>query len=149
MPAHPPAAAPSALLLTTHHSLLTKMTFRLVPGQRWYSTAEPELGLGTIKKVDQRALELLFTKAGMLRRYALTSAPLSRAEFRVGDQIAADGVMHTVEEVEDRDGLMHYRSNGAWISEPSNARSSGTNRRMNAPSGSKRSDCATGLKMRK
>ena len=94
------------------------MTFRLVPGQRWYSTAEPELGLGTIKKVDQRALELLFTKAGMLRRYALTSAPLSRAEFRVGDQIAADGVMHTVEEVEDRDGLMHYRSNGAWISEP-------------------------------
>ena len=94
------------------------MTFRLVPGQRWYSTAEPELGLGTIKKVDNRALELLFTKAGMLRRYALTSAPLSRAEFRVGDQISSDGSMHTVEEVEDRDGLMHYQCKGEWISEP-------------------------------
>lgn len=92
--------------------------FRLVPGQRWYSTAEPELGLGTIKKVDQRALELLFTKAGMLRRYALTSAPLSRAEFRVGDQIAADGKLLTVEEAEDRAGLMHYRCGAEWISEP-------------------------------
>jgi len=88
------------------------MTFRLVPGQRWYSTAEPELGLGTIKKVDNRALELLFTKAGMLRRYALTSAPLSRAEFRVGDQISSEGTLHTIEEVEDRDGLMHYQCKG-------------------------------------
>ncbi|GMU42126.1 MAG: RNA polymerase-associated protein RapA [Xanthomonadales bacterium] len=93
------------------------MSFRLVPGQRWYSTAEPELGLGTIKKVDQRSLELLFTKAGMLRRYALTSAPLSRAEFRVGDQISADGALRLVDEVEDRDGLMHYRCEGLWIAE--------------------------------
>lgn len=92
--------------------------FRLVPGQRWYSTAEPELGLGTIKKLDQRSLELLFTKAGMLRRYSLTSAPLSRAEFRVGDQISADGQLRTVEEAEDRGGLMHYRCGDEWISEP-------------------------------
>jgi ATP-dependent helicase HepA len=94
------------------------MSFRLVPGQRWYSTAEPELGLGTIKKVDKRALELLFTKAGMLRRYALTSAPLSRAEFRVGDQISNDGHMHTVEETAEHDGLMHYRCGSEWIAEP-------------------------------
>lgn len=94
------------------------MSFRLVPGQRWYSTAEPELGLGTIKKVDQRSLELLFTKAGMLRRYALTSAPLSRAEFRVGDLISADDRKLTVEAIEDRGGLMHYRCGNEWIAEP-------------------------------
>lgn len=94
------------------------MSFRLVPGQRWYSTAEPELGLGTIKKVDNRALELLFTKAGMLRRYALTSAPLSRAEFRVGDQISVDGDMYDVEQTEDREGLMFYCCGGQWIAEP-------------------------------
>ena len=94
------------------------MTFRLVPGQRWYSTAEPELGLGTIKKVDNRALELLFTKAGMLRRYALTSAPLSRAEFRVGDQISVEGEMLDVEDTQDREGLMFYRCGESWISEP-------------------------------
>jgi ATP-dependent helicase HepA len=94
------------------------MTFRLVPGQRWYSTAEPELGLGTIKKVDNRALDLLFTKAGMLRRYALTSAPLSRAEFRVGDQISTEGTLYTVDAIEDRGGLLHYQCDGLWISEP-------------------------------
>jgi len=94
------------------------MSFRLVAGQRWYSTAEPELGLGTIKKVDNRALELLFTKAGMLRRYALSSAPLSRAEFRVGDLISLDGVMHEVEAAQDRDGLMFYQCKGQWLAEP-------------------------------
>jgi ATP-dependent helicase HepA len=94
------------------------MTFRLTPGQRWYSTAEPELGLGTIKRVDVRALELLFTKAGMLRRYALSSAPLSRAEFRVGDQISVDGKMYNVDAAEDRVGLMFYRCGAEWIAEP-------------------------------
>jgi ATP-dependent helicase HepA len=94
------------------------MAFKLVPGQRWYSTAEPELGLGTIKKVDARSLELLFTKAGMLRRYALTSAPLSRAEFRIGDQISVEGKLLTVDGFEDRDGLMHYRAADVWYAEP-------------------------------
>ncbi len=94
------------------------MSFRLLPGQRWYSTAEPELGLGTIKRVDIRALELLFTKAGMLRRYALSSAPLSRAEFRVGDQISVDGKMYNVDAAEDREGLMFYRCGKDWVAEP-------------------------------
>ncbi len=94
------------------------MAFKLVAGQRWYSTAEPELGLGTIKKVDGRALELLFTKAGMLRRYALTSAPLSRAEFRVGDQISVEGTLYVVDAIEDRAGLMFYQAGAQWFAEP-------------------------------
>lgn len=94
------------------------MSFRLVPGQRWYSTAEPELGLGTIKRLEGRALEILFTKAGVLRRYALSSAPLSRAEFRVGDRISVGGSLCNVEEVEDRGGLIHYRSGAEWHAEP-------------------------------
>jgi ATP-dependent helicase HepA len=91
--------------------------YKLVPGQRWYSTAEPELGLGIVKRVDARSLELLFARAGMLRRYAMTSAPLARAEFRVGDMVAVDGANLEVAASEDRDGLMHYRLGAEWVPE--------------------------------
>ena len=59
-----------------------------VPGQRWISTAEPELGLGTVLRVEGRGVQVLFAKAGVLRPYAMESAPLVRAEFRPGQRIA-------------------------------------------------------------
>jgi ATP-dependent helicase HepA len=55
-------------------------TYRMFePGQRWISTAEPELGLGTILRVEGRGVQVLFAKAGVLRPYAVDSAPLVRA----------------------------------------------------------------------
>ncbi len=62
----------------------------LVPGQRWISNAEPELGLGTILRIEGRGVQVLFSTAGVLRQYALHSAPLTRAEFRPGQRIAGN-----------------------------------------------------------
>jgi ATP-dependent helicase HepA len=88
-----------------------------VPGQRWISTTEPELGLGTVLRVEGRGVQVLFAKAGVLRPYAQESAPLTRAEFRAGQRIAGKGVAFLVERVEIRDGLLIYRGEGRELHE--------------------------------
>src|SRR6185312_9312049 len=40
------------------------------PGQRWISTAEPELGLGTVLRVEGRTVQLAFPATGVVRHYA-------------------------------------------------------------------------------
>ncbi|MEO8161543.1 MAG: hypothetical protein ABI588_08995, partial [Arenimonas sp.] len=52
------------------------------PGQRWFSSAEPELGLGTVLRLSGRQVQLVFTGSGTLRNYAIGSGPLLRAAFR-------------------------------------------------------------------
>ena len=79
-----------------------------IPGQRWASEAEPELGLGTILRVDDRAVQVLFAKSGLLRNYASHGAPLTRATFRVGQRIAGRGISFVVERIDLRDGLLVY-----------------------------------------
>ncbi len=89
-----------------------------IPGQRWISTAEPELGLGTVLRVEGRSVQMLFTKAGVLRPYAQDSAPLVRAEFRVGQRVAGKGIAFVVERVEQQeDGLLLYRGEGRELHE--------------------------------
>ncbi|HET6587406.1 MAG TPA: RNA polymerase-associated protein RapA [Oleiagrimonas sp.] len=88
-----------------------------VPGQRWISSAEPELGLGTVLRVDGRHVQVLFAKSGVLRPYAQDSAPLTRAEFRPGQRIAGKGVSFLVERVEIHDGLLIYRGEGRELQE--------------------------------
>ena len=90
-----------------------------VPGQRWISSAEPELGLGTILRVEGRGVQVLFAKAGVLRPYAVDSAPLIRAEFRAGQRVAGKGVAFLVERVEVRDELLIYRGEGRELEEGS------------------------------
>ncbi|MDE1962782.1 MAG: RNA polymerase-associated protein RapA [Xanthomonadaceae bacterium] len=88
-----------------------------VPGQRWISTAEPELGLGTVLRVQGRSVQVLFAKAGVLRPYAMESAPLVRAEFRPGQRIAGKGISFLVERVDVREGLLVYRGEGREMEE--------------------------------
>jgi len=88
-----------------------------VPGQRWISSAEPELGLGTVLRVEGRGVQVLFAKAGVLRPYAIDSAPLLRAEFRAGQRVAGKGLAFLVERVEIRDGLLIYRGEGRELEE--------------------------------
>ncbi|MEO8746807.1 MAG: RNA polymerase-associated protein RapA [Rhodanobacter sp.] len=88
-----------------------------VPGQRWISSAEPELGLGTVLRVDGRTVQVLFAKSGVLRPYALESAPLLRAEFRAGQRVAGKGIAFLVERVEVRDELLVYRGEGRELEE--------------------------------
>ncbi len=88
-----------------------------VPGQRWISSAEPELGLGTVLRVEGRGVQVLFAKAGILRPYAMDSAPLLRAEFRAGQRVAGKGIAFLVERVEIREGLLIYRGEGRELEE--------------------------------
>lgn len=79
-----------------------------VPGQRWISDAEPELGLGTLLRCDPRAVQVLFAKSGVIRNYAARSAPLTRAAFRVGQRVSGRGIAFVVERIDLRDGLLVY-----------------------------------------
>ncbi len=88
-----------------------------VPGQRWISSAEPELGLGTVLRVDGRTVQVLFAKSGILRPYALESAPLLRGEFRAGQRVCGKGIAFLVERVEVHDGLLVYRGEGRELEE--------------------------------
>jgi ATP-dependent helicase HepA len=90
---------------------------KFLPGQRWFSTAEPELGLGTVMRLAGRSVQIVYTGSGEVRMYAIDSAPLSRAEFRSGDRLRAHGEELEVDQVEARDGLLHYRCNGRLIAE--------------------------------
>lgn len=88
-----------------------------VPGQRWLSTTEPELGLGTILRTEGRNLVVLFATAAVTRQYAAGSAPLVRAAFKPGDRIHVDGHTHLVTAVTESDGLLRYAIDGAEIVE--------------------------------
>ncbi|MEZ5543728.1 MAG: RNA polymerase-associated protein RapA [Lysobacteraceae bacterium] len=88
-----------------------------IPGQRWFSTAEPELGLGTVMRVNGRAVQIVFTGSGVVRQYAGESAPLARAEFRAGDAVRVDGRDLAVEAVKLADGLIEYTIEGKAVPE--------------------------------
>ena len=89
-----------------------------VPGQRWISEAEPELGLGTVVRVDGRRVEVAFPGAGERRIYAIAAAPLRRVRFSPGEIVAdrAEGRLR-VEEVGERDGILVYRGGGRELVE--------------------------------
>ncbi|TAH45341.1 MAG: RNA polymerase-associated protein RapA, partial [Gammaproteobacteria bacterium] len=89
----------------------------LVPGQRFISNAEPELGLGTMIRLEGRNVQVLFATAGVLRRYAAHSAPISRAEFRVGQKVIGKGISLQIERVERVDGLFVYHGAGKSLNE--------------------------------
>ncbi|MFM5755984.1 RNA polymerase-associated protein RapA [Aeromonas veronii] len=78
-------------------------------GQRWISDTETDLGLGTVVAVEGRMVTLLFPATGENRMYAKEEAPVTRVSFNVGDQITSheDWTM-TVEEVQEKDGLLIY-----------------------------------------
>lgn len=80
-----------------------------IPGQRWVSDSEPELGLGIILRAESNRVEVFFPAAGEHRQYALKSAPLRRVQFKEGDMIKLHGGEQlVVERVEDRKGLLVY-----------------------------------------
>ncbi|MBO9663634.1 RNA polymerase-associated protein RapA [Dokdonella sp.] len=88
-----------------------------VPGQRWISNAEPELGLGTVVRLDGRNVQVLFATAGVLRHYAMHAAPLARAEFRVGQKISGQKRSFVVERVSETGGLLSYHGGAGVLSE--------------------------------
>ena len=80
-----------------------------VPGQRWISDAEVELGLGTILQCDRRSVTLLFNHNGETRTYSTSTAPLTRVVFSEGDRVThQDDWSMRVIRTESIDGLLIY-----------------------------------------
>ena len=86
-------------------------------GQRWISEAEPELGLGTILKIDNREVHILFGASQTTRVYSPESAPLKRAIFRAGDKVKdQDDIDIKILEVRESADLLYYiHGNGELV----------------------------------
>jgi len=88
------------------------------PGQRWISESEPELGLGSVRRVTLRTVTIAFGASDETREYARDNAPLRRVRFRVGDAIKSHAEAKlVVESVTERGGLIFYRSAGQELCE--------------------------------
>ncbi len=84
-------------------------TQKFTPGQRWISESESELGLGTVLKISDRQVTIVFMSCGETRIYSTETAPLSRVVFNSGDQIEShEGWKLTVTETEEQDNLIFY-----------------------------------------
>ncbi len=88
-----------------------------IPGQRWISDTESELGLGTVLKTEGRTVTLLFMAAGETRVYAVQNAPLTRVMFSEGDEVEShEGWRLQITRSEEQAGLITYwgrRGDGA------------------------------------
>lgn len=89
-----------------------------IPGQRWVSDNEPELGLGVVVRVSAGRVVINFPAASEERQYALGSAPLRRVVFKEGDLITSQtGGELVVDGVVERGGLLVYQSDGIEVEE--------------------------------
>ncbi|MEH6472297.1 MAG: RNA polymerase-associated protein RapA [Halopseudomonas sp.] len=93
-----------------------------VPGQRWISHGESELGLGMVTEQVGRQVQLFFPAAEEYRTYATHDAPLSRYSLEEGMHCKdIDGVEYQVEDVESVAGLYRYAVDSqqglGWIDE--------------------------------
>ena len=80
-----------------------------VPGQRWISETEPELGLGTIIAVESNRVTCLFIASNERRMYAADNAPLARVKFSVDEVVeSADGWKMKVSRVNETGGIITY-----------------------------------------
>lgn len=80
-----------------------------IPGQRWISDTELDMGLGTVMSVDHRSVKIVFLATGETRLYAKQTAPLTRARFSPGDTVKShEDWQLTIDSVRESDGLFFY-----------------------------------------
>ncbi|WP_415880242.1 RNA polymerase-associated protein RapA [Methylomonas sp. TEB] len=80
-----------------------------IPGQRWISNTESELGLGMVIDTEFNRVTVLFLATGDRRVYARDNAPLTRVQFNEGDVIeSADYAKISVQQVQQHNGLLTY-----------------------------------------
>ena len=92
----------------------------IMPGQRWISSAEPELGLGTILRADARQSDIIFTGCGELKHFTHAASPLLRVRFAPGDCLHMDGAARRVDAVtEDAGGTLNYHCDADILHEGS------------------------------
>jgi len=82
---------------------------QFIPGQRWISNTESELGLGIVVDNADRRVVVSFPAAGEQRTYASDNAPLTRVQYPIGEQVeSADGLALTITGRVDNDGCITY-----------------------------------------
>ncbi|MEZ5304986.1 MAG: SNF2-related protein [Verrucomicrobiales bacterium] len=80
-----------------------------MPGQRWASETQPELGLGLVVRADNARVQVHFPAAGEMLTYASRGAPLRRVAFAEGDAIKShEGHSMRVAAVREEKGLLVY-----------------------------------------
>ncbi|TAK63300.1 RNA polymerase-associated protein RapA [Methylobacter sp.] len=88
---------------------------QFIPGQRWISNTESELGLGLILDVAHKRVTVLFLACDEKRMYAQDNAPLTRVRFSAGDVIESiDEDKVTVISSVEQDGLITYLGKNAY-----------------------------------
>ncbi len=91
---------------------------RFLPGQRWVSESEPELGLGLILQVNFRDLRISFPAVGEERVYMHRNAPLRRVRLHNGDRARGrEGQVFVVDRITEKDGLFTYFGGGRQLGE--------------------------------
>ncbi len=80
-----------------------------VPGQRWVSNTESELGLGIVVDTANRRVEISFPAAGEHRTYAIDNAPVSRVKYEEGQRVSnEDDHAMTINAVLENNGCLIY-----------------------------------------
>lgn len=80
-----------------------------VPGQRWISETEPDLGLGMVLEAEGHRVTILYIASSQRRTYSARNAPLTRVRFNPGETVESnDGWRLTITAVKERDGLLIY-----------------------------------------
>ncbi|MCU7906222.1 MAG: RNA polymerase-associated protein RapA [Candidatus Thiodiazotropha sp. (ex Epidulcina cf. delphinae)] len=80
-----------------------------LPGQRWISDSESELGLGTVVGCEGRTVTIYFPAIDENRVYARREAPLTRVVFSVGDRVESrEGRQVLVRKVVEKEGRLSY-----------------------------------------
>ncbi|MGD9171287.1 MAG: RNA polymerase-associated protein RapA [Candidatus Thiodiazotropha sp.] len=81
-----------------------------LPGQRWISDSESELGLGSIVECRGRTVTIYFPAVDETRVYAQKGAPLTRVTFAVGDKVESrEGKTLQVKAVVETNGCLTYQ----------------------------------------
>ena len=74
--------------------------------------------MGIIEDVDPQFVNIQFPACDELRRYSVDSPPLHRIRFQPGNTIQdVTGDEHTIDEVEEKNGLLTYICDGQHLSE--------------------------------
>jgi len=85
-----------------------------IVGQRWVSNSEAELGLGIIKQLSGRQIEVFFPATEETRFYAANNAPLSRVIYSVGEQVKTrEQQSFTISAVQDFNGNYIYQGDSS------------------------------------
>ena len=90
---------------------------KFVPGQRWYSLTEPELGLGRVEAIEGRQVVIAFPARDMVRRYTGDDPPLVRARLNAGQKARGLSVEFVIEEVVTDGALLVYCGGGEELAE--------------------------------